>query len=94
MRYQLKPETEPVEIVLHVRLLDETNADQMDALGKVGVNLIYAAFNYRESLQTFVASLADDLAPRRIEVDMLRFSGEASVMWTTVYVPCSWCRAG
>ncbi|MGB0258702.1 MAG: TonB-dependent receptor, partial [Coraliomargarita sp.] len=76
VRFQLKPETEPVEIVLHVRLLDETNAEQMDALGKVGVNLIYAAFNYRESLHNFVESLADDLAPKRIEVDMLRFSGE------------------
>lgn len=76
IRLQLKPQTEPVEIVLHVRLLDETNADQMDALGRVGVNLIYAAFYYRESLQCFVESLADDIAHGRVEVDMLRFSGE------------------
>ena len=76
IRYQLKPGTEPVEIVLHVRLLDETNADQMDALGKVGVNLIYAAFYYRESLHTFVESLDDDIAHGRVEVDMLRFGGE------------------
>lgn len=76
IRLQLKPNAAPCEIVLHLRLLDETNSDQMDALGKVGVNLIHAAFNYRDSLQDFVESLADGLAHGRVEVDMLRFSGE------------------
>lgn len=76
IRFQLKPNAAPCEIVLHVRLLDETNADQMAALGKVGVNLIYAAFYYRESLERFVSSLADDLGTGSVEVDMLRFSGE------------------
>ncbi|MGB0344930.1 MAG: TonB-dependent receptor, partial [Coraliomargarita sp.] len=76
VRFQLKPETEPVEIVLHLRLLDETNSEQMDVLGKVGVNLIYAAFYHRDSLEDFVASLADNLTPGTMEIDMLRFSGE------------------
>ena len=76
VRFQLKPETAPCEIVLHLRLLDETNADQMDALGKVGVNLIYAAFYHRDSLHTFVESLAETIVHGRVEVDMLRFSGE------------------
>lgn len=76
IRLQLKPETPPCDIVLHVRLLDETNADQMEALGEVGVNLIYAAFNYRDSLEDFVNSLADGISPESVEVDMLRFTGE------------------
>ncbi|MDF7801644.1 hypothetical protein P4C99_19355 [Pontiellaceae bacterium B1224] len=76
VRFQLKPKTEPCEIVLHLRLLDETNQDQMDALGRVGVNMIHAAFNYRESLKDFVESLADGFGHGRVEVDMLRFSGE------------------
>lgn len=74
--FQLKPQTAPCEIVLHLRLLDESNADQMDALGKVGVNLIHAAFYQRDSLQDFVESLADGLHSGSVEVDMLRFSGE------------------
>ena len=74
--FQIQPESEPVEIVLHVRLLDETNRDQMEALGKIGVNLIYAAFHYRDQLQFFVESLADHLAHGRVEVDMLCFSGD------------------
>ncbi len=76
IRLQLKPQTEPCEIVIHIRLLDEANSDQMDALGKVGVNLIYAAFYHRDNLQHFVDSLADNLSPESVEVDMLRFSGE------------------
>ena len=76
IRLQVKPRTEPCEIVLHVRLLDESNADQMDALGKVGVNLIHAAFYLRKNLSDFVESLADGLTTGSVEVDMLRFSGE------------------
>ncbi|MFT4901869.1 MAG: hypothetical protein ACI81V_001147 [Lentimonas sp.] len=76
IRFQLKPHAQPCEIVLHLRLLDESNADQMEALGKVGVNLIFAAFNHLDSLQKFVESLADGLTVGRFEVDMLRFSGE------------------
>jgi hypothetical protein len=76
IRLQLKPESKPCDIVVHVRLLDETNADQMEALGKVGVNLIHAAFYHRESLHEFVESLDDGLHKGSVEVDMLRFSGE------------------
>lgn len=77
IRLQLKPHTPPCDIVLHVRLLDETNADQMEALGVIGVNLIYAAFYHRDSLEDFVNSLADGLSKESIEVDMLRFTGES-----------------
>jgi len=76
VRLQLKPEAKPCDIVIHVRLLDESNADQMHALGLIGVNLIYAAFNYRDSLEEFVDSLADGIAKNSVEVDMLRFTGE------------------
>jgi len=76
IRFQLKPNTEPCDIVLHLRLLDLENSDQMEALGKVGVNLIFAAFYYRDSFEKFVGSLSDGLPRGRVEVDMLRFSGE------------------
>lgn len=75
VRLQLKPETEPSDIVIHIRLLDETNSDQMDALGKIGVNLIDAAFNHRDCLSDFVDSLVDGVSLESVEIDMLRFSG-------------------
>ena len=47
----------------------------MAALGKVGVNLVYAAFYLRDDLAAFIPSLADELTAGSIEIDMLRFSG-------------------
>lgn len=76
IRLQLKPNEAPSDIVIHIRLLDETNSDQSEALGIVGVNLIYAAFNYRENLEDFVNSLVDGISSESVEIDMLRFSGE------------------
>lgn len=75
LRFQLKPGDPPSDIFAHVRLLDESNADQMEALGVVGVNLIHAAFRHRGHLGRFVAALMDNLRPYRVEVDMLKFHG-------------------
>lgn len=75
LRFQLKPGDPPSDIYLHVRLLDATNAEQMEAIGVVGVNLIHAAFRHRGHLARFVSSLVEDLRPGRVEVDMLKFHG-------------------
>ncbi len=75
LRFQLKPEDEPSDIFIHVRLLDDTNQEQKESLGIVGVNLIHAAFRHRGHLGRFVASLGDNLRPGRVEVDMLKFHG-------------------
>ena len=76
MRFQIKPNDKPCEIRIHIRLLDQNNPDQMEALGKIGVNLIYAAFKYRDDLKLFAESLVDDISPNRVEVDLLRFEEE------------------
>ncbi len=76
IRHQMKPGCPPSDIILHARLLDDESLDQMEALGVLGVNLIHAAFRQRGHLQRFVESLMDNLAPGRIEVDVLKFSGE------------------
>jgi hypothetical protein len=75
IRLQIEPQGEPSEIVLHVRMWDKEAALQQQALGIVGVNLIYGAFYYRADLRKLIESLRDSLAPDRIEVDMLRFAG-------------------
>ncbi|MFC7338986.1 TonB-dependent receptor [Haloferula chungangensis] len=75
IRFQLKPGEPPSEIYIHVRLLDDENLEQMEALGVVGVNLIHATFKYRDQLSTFAKSLIENLSPGRVEVDMLKFSG-------------------
>jgi len=75
LRFQLKPGDPPSDIFLHLRLLDASNHDQMEALGVVGVNLIHAAFRHRGHLARFVAALVENLRPGRVEIDMLKFHG-------------------
>lgn len=75
LRFQLKPGDPPSDIFVHVRLLDATNAEQAEALGMVGVNLIHSAFRHRGHLGLFVTSLVENLRPYRVEVDMLKFHG-------------------
>ncbi|MGY8691195.1 MAG: TonB-dependent receptor [Verrucomicrobiales bacterium] len=75
VRLQLAPLSEHHDILIHVRMLDRENFDQMEALGIVGVNLIYAAFNHRDNLGCLTRSLLDGLSKKRLEIDMLKFSG-------------------
>jgi hypothetical protein len=76
MRFQSETRGQPSEIIIHVRMLDEGNVDQQEALGIIGVNLIYGAFYYHLP-EKLIASLHENLAPQRIQVDMVKFSGPA-----------------
>lgn len=75
VRFQSSPRSPTNEIIIHVRMLDTHNLEQQEALGIVGVNLIYGAFFLAHRPESLIGSLLDDLAPGRIEVDMIRFSG-------------------
>ena len=75
LRFQLQPDAPHNDVVLHIRMLDNENLLQQQALGVVGVNLIYGCFYYYKSPETLLLSLMDDLSPERIEIDMVRFSG-------------------
>jgi hypothetical protein len=79
VRFQTEPRGEPSEIILHVEMLDPVTVEQQEALGLAGVNLIYGAFYYADDPTHVIASLMDDLSRRRIEVDMIKFSGPAFV---------------
>src|SRR5882724_9739852 len=74
VRFQKQTRSEPCQIIIHVRMLDETNVDQQEALGVIGVNLLYGAFYYSEP-EKLISSLQENLVPGRIEVDMIKFSG-------------------
>ena len=76
VRFQPAPRTEPSQIIIHVRMLDESNVDQQEALGVVGVNLLYGAFHHSEP-ERLISSLQENLAPEKIQVDLIKFSGPA-----------------
>ena len=77
IRFQTEPLGEPSDIVLHMRMWDKENVLQQEALGIIGVNLIYGAFYYRDDPEKLIQSFLDNLTSERIEVDMLQFSGPA-----------------
>jgi len=74
VRFQSQPRGQPSQIIIHVRLLDEANVEQQEALGVIGVNLVHGAF-YHAQPEKLISSLQENLAPGRIEVDMIKFSG-------------------
>jgi hypothetical protein len=77
VRFQTRPGEQPSEVILHVRLWDKKNILQQEALGIVGVNLLYGAFNYHADPEKFILSLVDNVGADRVEVDMIHFSGPA-----------------
>lgn len=76
MRFQDTPGTEPSDVVIHVRMLDNQNLLQHDALGIMGVNLIFASLFLYRSPEAFIRSLMDHLDNSRIEVNFIRFTGK------------------
>src|SRR4051812_25834304 len=74
VRFQAHPRDQDSQIIIHVRMLDTENALQQEALGIVGVNLLYGAFMHHDP-DRLVESLLDNLSTERIEIDMIEFSG-------------------
>jgi hypothetical protein len=76
VRFQLRPQSPPNDVVLHVRMNDKDAILQQQAYGILGVNLIYACFYHHQDPKAFLLSLMDNLSRERIEIDMIRFEGE------------------
>src|SRR5688500_6108626 len=68
IRFQTKPQAEPSQIIIHVRLLDKDAVQQQEALGILGVNFIYGALYSYQDPVALMRSLIDDLSSDRVEV--------------------------
>jgi hypothetical protein len=75
VRFQLEPNGGFNDVIIHVKLLDNDNNLQQQAVGVLGVNLIYGCFNYHKSPPVLLLSLMDELSKDRIQIDMIRFEG-------------------
>ncbi len=75
VRFQVNPDTEPNDVVIHVKLHDTDYIQQQQALGVLGINLIYACFKHYETPNIFLQSLLDNLSTDRVEVSMAKMSG-------------------
>lgn len=75
IRLQMYPQAEPSDIILHVRMLQDTAEAQQDTLGVLGINIIYGAFYYFEDPRQIIDSLTDNLPSGVIEIDSIEFRG-------------------
>ena len=80
MRFQQQPGGQPNDILLHINLRDPTNLLQQEAVGILGVNLIYAAFYQLGTTDHFLESLVQDVESR-IEIDYVDLRGPAFQTW-------------
>ena len=77
IKFQDAPLAEPSQIIIHVRMLDKENLPEQEALGMLGVNLVYGAFHFHTQPEMLIEALLDNLTNQRVEVDMIKFSGPA-----------------
>jgi hypothetical protein len=74
VRFQTDPDGAPNDLVIHVKMLDGDNRLQQQAVGILGVNLIYAVFRYQKNYEELLLSLMDNLRGR-VHIDMIRLTG-------------------
>jgi len=75
MRFQLSPEALPNDVILHIKMHDNSHKAQQEALGILGVNLIYACYFHSSDFEEFLTSIVQRLPRDKMEIDMLRVSG-------------------
>lgn len=74
IRFQLNPDSEPNDLVLQVRMLDNDNQLQQQAIGILGVNMIFGVYRYKDDPELLLQSLLDGLKGR-VAIDTLVLSG-------------------
>ena len=75
MRFQLDMAAKPNDVIIHVKMHDNSHRAQQDALGILGVNLIYACYFNYDDIEEFLSTLIHRLPREKVEIDMLSFSG-------------------
>ena len=75
VRWQLYPRTQPNDFIIHVNMYDNENLLQQQAIGILGVNMVYACFYYYDNVYKMIDSLFDGLSRERIEIDYLKITG-------------------
>ena len=74
LRFQLHPLSTTNDLVIHVIMKDNDPVLQQQALGMVGVNLIYGV-HFHKDPEEILISLVDNMNSGRVEIDMFRLEG-------------------
>ena len=76
LRFQSQPRGALNNVLFHVNCLDKSRLQQHEALGILGVNLIYSCF-YQKSgnSKKFITALSENLSGSRLEINGITCSG-------------------
>jgi hypothetical protein len=74
IRYQHEPRAPFSQIIIHANLLDQVPVSEQEALGILGVNLVYGAFHLQQP-EEMMKTLMEGLSRLRVDIDMIKFSG-------------------
>jgi hypothetical protein len=77
IRFQAEPLGPASQITIHVRLTGGETEQQQEALGIIGVNLVYGALFQHAQPTALIASLLDNVTSAHGEIDMIEFTGPA-----------------
>lgn len=77
VRFQHSSGAPASQIIIHVRMLDQTNLQQQGLLGALGVNLVHACYFRLKNKEELVESLIENMGQDRFEIDLIRVSGPA-----------------
>ena len=97
IRFQHQVDAPFSQAVLHINMFDLSSVQQQEAVGIVGVNLLYACYHHRGNCgEEFIRSLMDNISPERLEIDMVQvqgeaFEGEDSRLWSLELVKQNHC---
>jgi hypothetical protein len=94
LRFQSHPGDEPNNIFLHINMRDSSNILQQEAIGILGVNLLYAAFYQLQTKESFFEGLGNDVVMERLEIDCVDFRGPAFASWDRLTVLAYLVHAG
>lgn len=75
IKYQIEPDEDYNEIVLHIRFKETDARLQQETLGILGVNLIYGAYYKHNDPKRLLRYLYDHLDKDQLEIDTINFSG-------------------
>ncbi len=75
IKFQIEPNAEYNEIILHIRFKENDSKLQQETLGILGVNLIYGAFYKYNDPKRLLRYLYDHLDKDQLEIDTINFSG-------------------
>ena len=71
IRFQAEPRAPFSQIIIHVNLLDHVPVSEQEALGILGVNLVYGAFHQQQP-EELMKALMEGLSRQRVDIDMIK----------------------